>query len=152
MGAGIGEKHRESVREQKLRISSHAQAIIAESMKKEDRIAIGQRRPHELATENRRVGSCDGDVLHNGVQGLNPPSEGCRVLWCEAAARRMQGSIGKNDAANGTEGEIQEQPEDEPAEAAVSCHILIDDTGRKPCWFRLSAELKIEYRCFATAR
>src|SRR5579863_8805367 len=128
MGTGIGEEHRESVREQKLRVSRHAEAVVADSVKKQDGIAIGLRRPNEPTAQNRRVGSCDGDVLYNGVKRLNRLTKCRRVVGCEAAARRMQRPIGKNDTANGTESEIQQEREDEPAEAAVSGHMLSEDT------------------------
>ena len=65
-------------------------------------------------------------------------AKGSLLILSQAAARRMQCTIGDKNAGNTAESDIQQERKDTPAEASVTGHIPTVDTARTPCRFRLS--------------
>ncbi len=68
VGAGVGEENGESVGEEELGVSGHAEAVVAEAVKEEGGVAIGVMGTDDPGTERGVVGSDDGGVGEVGVQ------------------------------------------------------------------------------------
>ncbi len=68
MGAGVGQQHGETVRQEKLRRARHAEAIIAEAMKENDGVGIIAMRANLPSAEDGCVGGGDGNVAEVGIK------------------------------------------------------------------------------------
>ncbi len=95
VGAGVGKEHGESVGEKELRVSDHADAVVAEAVEKEDGVPVrvmGMDRP---GAENNAVGRGDGGIGEVGVEGVGGLAdcgdlvfrERARVGWRVPSAR-----------------------------------------------------------------
>jgi hypothetical protein len=69
VSASIRQQDGESVGEEKLGVSDHAEAVVAETVEQEDGVAVGVVGMDEPGTESGVVGSGDGDVGEVGVEG-----------------------------------------------------------------------------------
>jgi hypothetical protein len=70
VGASVGEEDGESVGEEELGVSDHAEAVVGHSVDEEDSVAVGMMRAEGPGLEGDGVGSGDGDVGEIGVEGL----------------------------------------------------------------------------------
>src|SRR5437867_1629891 len=60
VGSGVGQKDGESVGDEQLRVSGHADAVVAEAMEEKDGIAVGVMRADAPGAEGNVVGRGDG--------------------------------------------------------------------------------------------
>ncbi|SRR5579864_5540419 len=63
VSASVGEEDRESVGEEELCVSGHADAIVAEAVEENYGVSVIVMRIHFPCAQSCAVGSCDGDVV-----------------------------------------------------------------------------------------
>jgi hypothetical protein len=68
VGAGVGEEDGESVGEEELRVSGHADAVVAETVEEEDVVAVGVMGTNAPGAESDIVRRCDRGVGEIGVK------------------------------------------------------------------------------------
>ena len=128
MGAGVGKEHGESVGEEELRVSSHADAVVAEAVEEEDRVPVGMVWMDGPGAESDGVGGGDGSVGEVGVEGVGGVAHCGDFVFGERAASGMEGAVGEVDAADGAEGQVEEESEESVTSAAGHGHGLRDGT------------------------
>ena len=67
VGAGVGEENGESVGEEELSVSGHAEAVVAETVEQKDRVSVGVVGMNDPGAEDGVVGCGDGDVGEIGI-------------------------------------------------------------------------------------
>ncbi len=103
MGARVGEKYGEAVSEEELGVSGHAGAVIAETVEKDDGIAVAVVGMDGPGTEDDRIGSGDGNVCEIGVQFASDFTHGGFVCLRQRTAGGMQRAVGYEDSCHGGE-------------------------------------------------
>ena len=103
VGAGVGEEHGESVGQEELGVSGHADAVVAEAVEEEDGISAGVVRVDGPGAEDDVVWGRDGVVAEIGVEGLRRLADCGDFIFGERAAGGMEGAVGQVDAAEGAE-------------------------------------------------
>lgn len=67
VGAGVGQEHGESVGEEELGISGHAEAVVAEAVEEKDGVSVGVVGMDGPGAEGDVVGRGDGGVGEVGL-------------------------------------------------------------------------------------
>lgn len=111
--AGVGDEDAVAVSEQQVRVSGHADAVVAEAVKEDDGISVGVPRMDGPGTEHDRVGRGDGNVLQIGVEGVGGVDHGGFIFWRKRTTRRVQCAVGDPDSSDGAEGEIENDGENQ---------------------------------------
>jgi hypothetical protein len=111
--AGVGEEDAVAVSEQQVRVSGHADAVVAEAVKEDDGISVSVPRMDGPGTEHDRVGRGDGNVLQIGVEGVGGFDHGGFIFERERTTRRVQCAVGDPDSSDGAEGEIENDGENQ---------------------------------------
>ena len=101
MGASVGEEDGESVGEDELRVSGHAEAVVTEAVEEEDGVAVGLVRVNHPRAERDVVGCGDGGVGQIGVEGVGSVADRCDFFFRERAAGGVERAVGEVDAADG---------------------------------------------------
>ena len=141
VGAGAGEEHGESVGQEELSVSGHADAVVAEAVEEEDGISAGVVWVDGPGAEDDVVWGRDGVVGEIGVEGLRRLADCGDFIFGERAAGGMEGAVGQVDAAEGAESQVEEESEDSVTDEARSGHGLRDGTGGWGVRFQARAEL-----------
>ncbi|SPE28483.1 hypothetical protein SBA2_40046 [Acidobacteriia bacterium SbA2] len=136
VGAGVGKKHGESVGEEELSVSGHADAVVAEAVEEEDGVPVGVVGMDGPGAEGDVVGCRDGCVGEVGVEGVGGVAHGRGVVFGEWASRGVERAVGEVDAADGAEGEVEEDGEESVTSATGQGHGLRDCTGMEERRFR----------------
>jgi len=136
VGAGVGEKHGESMSDEELGVSGHAEAVIAESVEKEDGVAVGMMGVDQPGAEGCVVGRGDGDFGEVGVEGPGGVAHCGDFVFGERTADGVQCGVGEGDAADGAESQIEDEGEDAASGAAGQGHGLMNGTADGDFWFR----------------
>ena len=79
--------------------------------------------------EGHAVGRGDGCVGEVGIEGAGGVAHGRGVVLGEWAAGGMKRAVGEGDAADGAEGQVEEDGEESVTGAAGQGHGLRDCTG-----------------------
>jgi len=115
VSAGVGEEYGELVGEEELRVSDHADAVVAESVKKKDGVAVRVVRTDEPGFERCSVWRSDGRVFEFcaesvcGLTGIGGVGVG------EGTAGWMECAVRDEDAGDRAEGKVEREGEEEAA-------------------------------------
>ena len=94
MGARVGEQDNESVREEELGVSGHADAIVALAMEEHYGIAVAAVRMERPGTERDGVRSDDGNILEIRIEVVSDLAHCCFLVLSQRAADGMQSAVG----------------------------------------------------------
>ena len=108
VGAGVGEEDGESVGEEELSVSGHAEAVVAEAVEQEDGVSVGLVRMDDPGAEDDVAGRGDGDVDEIGVEGVDGLANSGGFIFGEFAAGRVERAVGQIDSADDAEGDVQQ--------------------------------------------
>ena len=122
VGARIGEQDRESVSEEELGVSSHADAIVAETVEQHYGIAVAAMRMDGPGTERGGVRSGDGNIFEIGLEVASNPSHYGFVFLSQRSAGRMHSAVGDIDAGYGAERQVECEEEQEAARSSGEAH------------------------------
>src|SRR5579864_1931291 len=103
VSASVGEEDSESVGEEELRVSGHADAVVAEAVEENYGVAVIMMRIHFPGAESCAVGGCDGDVVEICFGRLSGLAKFGGFSFCERASDWVESGIGQLDAAYGAE-------------------------------------------------
>jgi len=96
--AGVGEKDGESVCEEEVRVSGHAEAIVGQAVEENYCVAVAADGMDDPSAKGDGVGRGDGNVCEIGVQLVRNLQHGGFVFLRQGAAGGMQGSVGYEDS------------------------------------------------------
>jgi hypothetical protein len=82
VGAGVGEQNRESVSEEELRVSGHADAIVGEAVEEDYGVPVAAVRADFPGTEDDGVRGGDGNVFESGIEVVGDVAHGGFRLGC----------------------------------------------------------------------
>jgi hypothetical protein len=94
VGAGVGEKYSESVGQEELRVSGHADTVVGQAVEENCCVAVGAVGMDDPSAEGDGVWRCDGDVRQVGVQLVSDVARGGFSFWRYGVAGWMEGSVG----------------------------------------------------------
>jgi hypothetical protein len=94
VSAGVGEKNGESVGEEKLSVSGHAYAVVAEAMEENYGVAVAEVGMNGPGAEGDSVRRGDGNLLEIRVESTGNFRHGRLRLWSERTAGGMQSFVG----------------------------------------------------------
>src|SRR5258706_10558449 len=104
VGAGVGQEYGESVSEQELRVSSHADAVITEAVEQEDGVAVGVMGMDHPGAQDDVVGGGDGGIGEFGVKGGGGLAHRIGFGFGGRAAGGAERAVGEVNAARAAEG------------------------------------------------
>ncbi len=105
---GVRHEDGESVRNQQLRISSHADAVVAKPVKQNDGISVAVQWTNSPRAKYDTVRRCGGHLLKIGVQCASVMSHGGKFVFGQWPPRGMQRPVGEINTADGAKIGIQE--------------------------------------------
>ena len=108
VSAGVGEEHGESVGEEELGVSGHADAVVAKAVEENNGVSVWVMGAEGPGAKRDGVGRCDGDVGGIGVESLSGLADRGGFFVGEWAASRVESAVGDDDAPDYAEDEIQE--------------------------------------------
>lgn len=115
VSAGVGEEDGELVGEEELRVSHHADAVVAESVKKQDGVAVRVVRADEPGFQRCSVWRSDGHVFEFCTESVGGLAAIGGVGVGEWTAGRMECAVRDEDAGDRAEGEVEREGEEEAA-------------------------------------
>src|ERR1700686_2670622 len=100
VSAGVGKEHGESVGEKELRVSGHADAVVAEAVEKEDCASVSLAGTNFPSAKDDLIWRSDGNVVEFGVQSAGGlPCLG-RFIFCQRAAGGVECAVSEKDASD----------------------------------------------------
>jgi hypothetical protein len=125
VGAGVGEKDGESVCEEELRVSGHANAVVGQAVEENCGVSVAAMGMDDPGAEEDGVWGCDGNVCEIGVQLVSDVTHGGFVFLRQRAAGGMQGAVGYEDSCYCGECQIEREEEQEAAGFSGSAHWFL---------------------------
>lgn len=109
VSAGVGEEYGELVGEEELRVSDHADAVVAESVKKKDGVAVRVVRTDEPGLQRCSLWRRDGRVFEFCVESVGGLAGVGDLSVTERTTRRVKCAVRDEDAGDRAEGEVESQ-------------------------------------------
>jgi len=103
VGASVGEEDSESVGNQELRVSAHADAVVAEAVEENYGVSVIVMRIHFPGAESCAIGSCDGNVVEICFGRLSRLAKFGGFSFGEWPSGWVECGVGQVDATNGAE-------------------------------------------------
>src|ERR1700733_7758938 len=128
MGAGVGKQHGESVGKKELRVSGHADSVVAETVEEENGVAVRVVGTDDPCKQDGAVGRCDRGVGRFGIEGVGRLTKFGSFGFGERTARRVKSAVGQVDAADGAESHVQDESEQDSTASRGKWHGLVDGT------------------------
>ena len=128
--ASVGEENAVAVSGQQPRVAGHADAVIAEAVKENDRISVSVPRTDGPGAECDRIGRGDENVLQIGVDCMSGVDHGGFIFGRERTTRRVQCAVGDPDSSDGAEREIEDDGENQASGSAGERHSGLEDDTR----------------------
>jgi hypothetical protein len=122
VGARIGEQDRESVSEEELGVSGHADTIVAESVEQHHGIAVAAMRMNGPGTERSGVRSGDGNTFEVRLEVLSDLAHCGFVFLSQRAAGGMHSAVCDIDAGYRAERQVECEEEQEAARSSGEAH------------------------------
>jgi hypothetical protein len=101
------EEGRESVIEEELCVTRHADAIVGQAVEENHGVAVAVVRMDRPGAERGTVGCVDGDAFEVGIELVRDLAHGGFFFRGKRAADRMQNSVGYEDSGYQGECEIK---------------------------------------------
>ena len=108
VSACVRQEHSESVRDQQLRISGHADAVVSQPVKQNDGISVAVQRTKSPRAKPDTIGRGRRYLLQIGIQCARVMAHGGRFLFGQWPPSRMQRAVGNINPADGAKTGIQQ--------------------------------------------
>src|ERR1700758_1201309 len=129
VGASVGKEHVESVRNEELGVTGHADAVIALAMEEYYGITVFVTRTNFPSAKSCAVGGGEGNVGKFGFERSSGLAKFGNLIFDERASGRMKRAVSEVDAADCAENQVKDDSEEEPAGETQHGHSLMEATG-----------------------
>jgi hypothetical protein len=110
---------------QNLRISGHADSVIAQPMQNQRRIPIRSRRSKQPSPNNNLIGGRNRNILQIRVSRAQHLLEKSHLLGSQSAPTGMQTPIRQVDTTNSAKHEIKNDDDEQKAKSSRATHAAI---------------------------
>jgi len=110
--AGVREKYAVAIPKEPLAVAVHAEPIVADAVKQDDRVAVSGSRPQKPTAQKRSVGGADAYVLQIRIKRLQIRFDLFLLVLRYWATTGMDRHLAESDAAENGPGYIKHREND----------------------------------------
>lgn len=118
VGARVGHEYSESMGQEKLRVSGHANAVVAKTMEQKNCIAVGVMRLNQPGTEGDTIARGERSIAQLGVQCMGVAAHGGDIAILKRAASGMKGAVSNEDPSDHAHADVKQQCKEQSSRPA----------------------------------